>query len=69
MPITWWGVQNTYLQFNIYNLTNTRYPNRISTVTNTQNIVLSPTATAFGKSFFYVYDNPRTLQVTLHAEF
>ncbi|MBS0363135.1 MAG: TonB-dependent receptor, partial [Proteobacteria bacterium] len=33
MPLTWWGLQNTYLQFNIYNLTNTRQPTRVSSVT------------------------------------
>jgi iron complex outermembrane receptor protein len=69
MPISWWGAHNTYLQFNIYNLTNTNYPNRISTITNANNIILNPTTTVFGKSFFYVYDQPRTFSVTLHATF
>jgi len=69
MPITWWGAKNTYLQFNIYNLTNTRYPTRVSSITNAQAVVLSPTATLAGKSYFYTYDSPRTLQLTLHAEF
>jgi iron complex outermembrane receptor protein len=68
MPVTWWGVQNTYLQFNIYNLTNTRYPTRVSSVTNANNVVVGG-ATIFGKSFFYAYDSPRTVQLTLHAEF
>ena len=36
LPITWRGAQDTYLQFNIYNLTNTRYPTRSTTVSNAQ---------------------------------
>jgi iron complex outermembrane recepter protein len=69
VPITWWNARDTYLQFNIYNLTNTRYPVRTTSITNAQNVVLSPTVTAFGKSFFYSYDQPRTFAVTLHATF
>ncbi len=69
VPITWWGVQNTYVQFNIFNITNTREPDRISSVTNANNVVLSPTATAFAKSYFYTYNAPRTFSVTLRAQF
>ena len=68
MPITWWGAKNTYLQLAIYNLTNTRYPTRVSSISNANNVVVGNT-TLFGKSFFYTYDSPRTLQLTLHAEF
>jgi iron complex outermembrane receptor protein len=69
MPVSWWGMKNTYLQFNIYNLTNTRYPVRVSSVTNATAVVLSPTVTQSARSYFYTYDSPRTLQLTLHAEF
>lgn len=69
LPITWWGAHDTYLQFNIYNLTNTRYPTRTTTVSNAAPVVLSPTFTLAGKSYFYAYDQPRTFQVTLHATF
>jgi iron complex outermembrane receptor protein len=68
MPITWWGAHDTYLQLNIYNLTNTRYPVRTSSITNAQNVQVGNT-TIFGKSFFYTYNQPQTLQVTLHSEF
>jgi len=68
MPIKMWGAQNTYLQFNIYNLTNTRQPDRISSITNATNVVVNGT-TLFGKSFFYTYNAPRTFSVTLHAQF
>jgi len=68
MPVTWWNLKNTYLQFNIYNLTNTRYPTRTSSISNANNVVIGNT-TIFGKSYFYTYDSPRTLQLTLHAEF
>jgi len=68
MPVTWWNMKNTYLQFNIYNLTNTRYPTRTSSISNANNVVIGST-TIFGKSYFYTYDSPRTLQLTLHAEF
>ena len=68
MPITWWGQQNTYLQLNIYNLTNTRYPTRVSSITNANNVVVGNT-TIFGKTFFYAYDAPRAVTLTLHAQF
>jgi len=69
IPITWWGVQNTYLQFNVFNLTNTRQPDRITSVTNATSVALSPTATAAAKQFFYTFNAPRTLTVTLRAQF
>jgi iron complex outermembrane recepter protein len=68
MPITWWGAQNTYLQFNIYNLTNTRQPDRVSSVTNATAVAV-PGGTIGAKSFFYTYNSPRTLSVTLRAQF
>ncbi len=68
MPITWWGAQNTYLQFNVSNLTNTRQPDRVSSVTNATAVVV-PGGTIGAKSFFYTYNAPRTLSVTLHAQF
>ncbi|HZZ69764.1 MAG TPA: TonB-dependent receptor [Phenylobacterium sp.] len=68
LPITWWGAHDTYLQFAIYNITNTRYPVRTSSVSNANNVIVGNT-TLFGKSFFYTYDSPRTAQVTLHATF
>jgi iron complex outermembrane receptor protein len=68
MPISWWGAQNTYLQFNIYNLTNARYPTRTSSISNATNVVVGST-TVFSKSYFYTYDAPRTVSLTLHAEF
>jgi iron complex outermembrane receptor protein len=68
MPVTLWGAKNTYLQFNIYNLTNTRYPIRTSSITNATNVLIGNT-TIFAKSYFYTYDAPRTFQMTLHAEF
>jgi iron complex outermembrane receptor protein len=69
IPITWRGAQNTYLQFNVFNLTNTRQPYRVSSVTNANPVVLTPTVTKAASSFFYAYDAPRTLSVTLHAQF
>ncbi|HEX2816320.1 MAG TPA: TonB-dependent receptor, partial [Phenylobacterium sp.] len=69
MPISWWGVQNTYLQLNVYNLTNTRQLWRASSVTNATAVVLTPTVTKAAASFFPVYNAPRTLSVTLHAQF
>jgi iron complex outermembrane receptor protein len=68
MPVTMFGAKNTYLQFNVYNLTNTRYPVRTSSISNASNVVLGAT-TIFGKSYFYTYDSPRTFQLTLHSEF
>ena len=68
MPISWWGVQNTYLQLNIYNLTNTRYPTRVSTVTNATAVSVGNTS-IFAKSYFYTYDAPRAITLTLHAQF
>jgi len=68
LPISWWGAQNTYLQLNLYNLTNTRYPTRVSSITNANNVVVGNT-TIFGKSYFYTYDAPRSVQLTLHAQF
>jgi len=68
MPITWWGAQNTYLQFNIFNLTNTRQPDRVSSVTNATPLVVNGNPVA-AKAFFYTYNSPRTLSVTLHAQF
>ncbi len=69
MPISWWGLQNTYLQFNVFNLTNTRQPFRTSSVTNANPVVLTPAYTKPAVSYFYYYDAPRTLSVTLHAQF
>jgi iron complex outermembrane recepter protein len=69
MPITWWGAQNTYLQFNVFNLTNTRQPFRTSSVSNANPVVLTSTYTKPAVSYFYYYDAPRTLSVTLHAQF
>jgi iron complex outermembrane receptor protein len=69
MPITWWGAQNTYLQLNVANLTNTRQPYRVSSVTNATPVVLTPTVTQAARSYFYFYNAPRTLSVTLHAQF
>lgn len=68
MPITMWGAQNTYLQFNILNLTNTRQPDRVSSVTNANNVAVGST-TIFGKSYYYTYNTPRSVSVTLHAQF
>jgi iron complex outermembrane receptor protein len=68
MPLPIWGSHNTYLQFNVYNLTNTRYPVRTSSISNATAVVVGPT-TIFAKSYFYTYDSPRTFQLTLHAEF
>lgn len=69
MPISWWGVQNTYLQFNIYNLFQSRYPDRVGSVTNANAVVLTPTITKAAVSYFYYYDAPRTFSLTLHAQF
>jgi iron complex outermembrane receptor protein len=68
MPLTWWGLQNTYLQFNIYNLTNTRYPTRVNSISNANNVQVG-TTNIFGKSYFYTYDAPRAVTLTLHAQF
>jgi iron complex outermembrane receptor protein len=69
MPITWWGMQNTYLQFNASNLMNARYPWRPNTVQNATAVAVSPTVTKPAQPFFYEYNSPRTLIFTLHAEF
>jgi iron complex outermembrane recepter protein len=70
MPITWWGAQNTYLQFNVFNLTNTRQPYKVSSVTNATAVNLGAgIAPKAAVSFFPTYDAPRTLSVTLHAQF
>lgn len=69
IPITWWKMENTYLQFNAFNLTNTRQPYRSGSVTNATPIVLSPTVTKSAALFFPTYNAPRTLSVTLHAQF
>jgi iron complex outermembrane receptor protein len=68
LPISWWGLQNTYLQLNASNLTNTRQPYRVSSVANATPVVVSG-ATIAARSYFYVYNSPRTLSVTLHAQF
>ena len=68
MPVTWWNMQNTYLQFNIYNLTNTRQPDRVSSVTNATAVNIGGNPIT-AKSYFYTYNQPRTLSVTLHAQF
>jgi iron complex outermembrane receptor protein len=69
LPITWLGVQNTYLQFNLDNVTNTRYPVRTTSVSNVQNVTLSPGTVVNGKAYYYYYNQPRTVSVTLHAQF
>ncbi len=68
-PIRSWGLQNTYVQFNVFNLTNTREPYRVSSVTNATPVVLTPTVTAAAKSYFYVFNAPRTFTVSLHTQF
>lgn len=68
MPLTWWGLQNTYIQFNAFNLTNTRQPYRVSSQSNVVPVVVNGN-TIGARSFFYFYNDPRTLQVTLHAQF
>jgi iron complex outermembrane receptor protein len=70
MPITWWGAQNTYLQFNVFNLSNTREPYKLtSSITNAFPVVLTPTVTKAPSSYFPTFNAPRTLSVTLHAQF
>jgi iron complex outermembrane receptor protein len=69
VPISWMGAQNTYLQFNVTNLTNTREPLRVSTVSNAAAVALTPTFTLPGKTYYYYYNSPRTVSVTLHAQF
>ena len=68
IPVTFNGLQNTYLQFVVSNITNTRYPTRVSSITNANNVVVGNT-TIFGKTYFYAYDSPRTFELTLHAQF
>ncbi|THD60427.1 TonB-dependent receptor [Phenylobacterium sp.] len=69
MPITWWGAQNTYLQFNIMNFTNTRQPIHVSSVSNANAVVLTPTYTKPASTYYYYYNQPRTFMITLHAQF
>ncbi|WP_293381982.1 TonB-dependent receptor [Phenylobacterium sp.] len=68
MPISWWGAQNTYLQLNVLNLTNTRQPIRVSSVSNASAVVVDGSPIS-AKSFFYFYNQPRTFSITLHAQF
>lgn len=68
MPVTWWGMHDTYLQFNVSNLTNTRQPYRVSSVSNATALVVNGT-TIGARPYFYFYNSPRTLSVTLHAQF
>ena len=70
LPLTWWNMQNTYLQFNVFNLTNTRQPYRYSSVPNATVVVFGngiPNKSAV--SFFPTYNSPRVLSMTLHAQF
>ena len=70
MPISWWGVQNTYLQFNVSNLTNVREPYKLtSSITNAFPVVLNPTTTKSASSYFPTYNSPRLYSVTLHMQF
>ena len=68
MPISWWGLQNTYLQLNAFNLTNTRQPYRYSSVTNATPVAVAG-GTIAAKSFFPTFNAPRTFSLTLHAQF
>ncbi|WP_325553950.1 TonB-dependent receptor [Phenylobacterium sp.] len=68
MPVTWWGAQNTYLQLNVANLTNTRQPYRVSSVSNATALTVGGTPIS-ARPYFYFYNAPRTLSVTLHAQF
>jgi iron complex outermembrane recepter protein len=70
MPITWWGLQNTYLQFNVSNLTNVREPYKLtSSITNAFPVVISPTFTKTAASYFPTYNSPRLYSVTLRMQF
>jgi iron complex outermembrane receptor protein len=70
MPLTLWGMQNTYLQLNVFNLTNTRQPFKVSSVINATAVNLGPgIPPKSALSYFPTYDAPRTLSVTLHAQF
>ncbi|MGZ6015932.1 MAG: TonB-dependent receptor domain-containing protein, partial [Phenylobacterium sp.] len=70
MPLTWWGLQNTYLQFNVSNLTNTREPYKLtSSVPNANPVVLTPTFTKSAVNYFPTYNSPRLYSVTLHLQF
>jgi iron complex outermembrane recepter protein len=68
MPVTWWGMHDTYVQFNVSNLTNTRQPYRVSSVSNATALVVNGTPIG-ARPYFYLYNSPRTLSVTLHAQF
>jgi iron complex outermembrane receptor protein len=68
MPVTLHDLKNSYLQFNITNLTNTRQPYRVSSQPNVTALVVNGTPVS-ARSFFYFYNAPRTFSVTLHAEF
>ena len=68
MPLTWWGLQNTYLQLNAFNLTNTRQPYRVGSQSNVVPVVVNGT-TVSARSYFYFYNAPRTFSLTLHAQF
>jgi iron complex outermembrane receptor protein len=68
VPFTMFGSKNTYMQFNISNLTNTRQPYRVSSQANVTPVVVNGTTVA-ARSYFYFYNSPRTFSATLHAEF
>jgi outer membrane receptor protein involved in Fe transport len=68
VPFSMFGSKNTYMQFNISNLTNTRQPYRVSSQSNVTALVVSGVPIA-ARSFFYFYNSPRTFTATLHAEF
>ncbi|HLZ76571.1 TonB-dependent receptor [Phenylobacterium sp.] len=70
LPVTWWGAQNTYLQFNVSNLTNAREPYKLTaSVPNATSVVLTPTFTKTPVPFFPTYNSPRLYSVTLHLQF
>jgi iron complex outermembrane receptor protein len=70
MPLTWWGLQNTYLQFNVSNLTNVREPYTLtSSITNAFPVAISPTFTKTAASYFPTYNSPRLYSVTLRMQF
>jgi iron complex outermembrane receptor protein len=68
MPITWWNLQDTYMQFNISNAANVRQPYRVSSQSNVTPVVVNGTTVA-ARSYFYFYNSPRTLSLSLHAQF
>jgi iron complex outermembrane receptor protein len=67
--VSLWGQKDTYLQVNVYNLFDTSYPVRTTSITNAQNVTLAPGVTAFGKTYYYYYNQPRTFSVTIHKTF